>query len=319
MATATAEKSKGAKPKGKPKASFPVRAKKQAAPAESTKALTPSGKRMAIEALGAGAVELAAEVEGLLRTMEQTALATWWQIGKRFVSIREHWEDVGVKTICKQLDLDDREVRMAMRAATMWSERDVLAIVEEARQKGGKVTWSHTRLLLALDDTRREKYLEVIKNKRMGYKALYGMIKAEGRGRGKKGGGRQFNIPATFDGLYVAGIQQTASFHRFFDQMGKKLPGALDRIDENRFSPDLLNRVRKIREECDRVAQTAHARGEELTEFERRIEQRLGLQEDVVPSSTNGAAAEPVALAPPTARKVIVRRPPGAAKTKKEG
>jgi hypothetical protein len=289
---------------GKKKAGLPARRAERNGRAQP---LTSAGAKMEISALGKGAYEIYEDIELLFKVYEQSRLVMWWKVGQKFVTITEQWKEEGLTTFCKNLFLNHREVRMAMRAATTWTKEEIDQIAERATQQGGKVTWSHLRQLLTLDDADRDRYLTLIETQRMGYRVLVAQIDAEREDKkdGGKKGGRQFNVPSTFDGIVQAGLEKTALFNRFFDQMDKKLPTAISKIDENRYSSDLLNKVRKMRTECDNVEKTTRARADQLTEFERRIEQKLGLQPDEIPPPS-----------PAPAKRVTTRKPPSAAKKK---
>jgi hypothetical protein len=287
--------------------------------------LTQAGVRTMIQALGPGAFEAYTEVEGMFRTQEQTALSFWWNIGKKFLAIADQWKAEGLRTFCELLNKDHREVR----SATRWSEQDVIGMVEEARKHNGSVTWSHMRLLLALDDADCDRYLKYIQRNKVGYDVLFAKIKAERapeEPEKKKEivGGRTFHIPGDFEDLYQVDMKKQGEYARFYDQMDKKLPDAIEKIDEEGFNPALLARVRTMRSRYDAALALIQRRTEQLILFERRIEQKLGLDRDEIPqlpppmAPTSIPALDTQALIDAVAVPIaaVARKPPAAAKKK---
>jgi hypothetical protein len=313
MPNATAEKKAG-KAARKGKAGLPARVAGNGQP----RPMTPAGIRTTITALGAGAYEIYEELKVMFHQEEETKLSFWWNVGKKFLSIKNQWEEVGLNTFCAALRKNPKEVRMAMRAAARWTEEEIVAIVEEAQKNDASVTWSHIRSALASNDAVGEKYLALVQKERMGAEEMVARIKAERRLKeGKKGktGGRPFRLSTTFSGLYRDSLKEDAHFKRFCDQLEARLPAAIGKIDEERFNAELLTQVRVMREQCDGALRAAQRRAEELIGFERRIEQKLGFQPETAPGDT---AATPAGGADAVAapRRKTVRKPPSAARKK---
>jgi hypothetical protein len=168
-----------------------------------------------------------------------------------------------VEQLSQYLRLEQKDLTVLRDMVEAFPDKNfVLTNSSRTMSDGGRITMTHWLALSRLSEPKAQKaMLDRVFAESLTAKDLILEIQAGAGGASKsiRAGGRKPKVPSNPILAVTKSFQLAQAFNRFEKEMGPKLFPLLDKLDEDKVTQDVLDRLTKAREEIVRVGETAES------------------------------------------------------------